>query len=89
MYMTVEKLPGGAEAAGLAAFDLVQKLFLLLIERRALTTEEAQIILRDSIETQEHVMDTEWAPVNVAAASLLRKFSEAITKQHGGQGLPD
>ena len=87
--MTIEKLPAGAGAAGLAAFDLVQKLFLLLIERGALSVQDAQTILQDSVETQERVMDSEWAPTNEAAATLLRKFSDAIIRQHGGSGFSD
>lgn len=79
--MTVEKLPVGAQAAGLAAFDLVQKLFLLLIERGALSVDDAQIILRDSIKTHEGIMDAEWAPLNEAAAHLLMRFSEAVEQQ--------
>lgn len=81
--MTVEKLPAGAQAAGLAAYDLVQKLFLLLIERGALSIDDAQIILRDSIETHQGIMDAEWAPLNEAAAHLLMRFSEAVERQHG------
>jgi hypothetical protein len=59
-----------AAAAGVAAYDPVQKIFLLLIERGALTIVDAQVILRDSIETQQEIMDTEWAPVNEAAAVI-------------------
>jgi len=81
--MTVEKLPAGAQAAGIAAYDLVQKLFLLLIERGALSVGDAQILLRDSIETHEGIMDAEWAPLNEAAAHLLMRFSEAVERQHG------
>ncbi len=81
--MTVETLPAGAQAAGLAAFDLVQKLFLLLIERGALSVGDALIILRDSIETQQGIMDAQWAPLNEAAAHLLMRFSEAVERQHG------
>ncbi len=81
--MTVEKLPAGAQAVGLAAYDLVQKIFLLLIERGALSVEDAQVILRDSIETQQGMMDSEWAPLNEAAAELLTRFSEAVERQHG------
>ena len=36
-----------AQAAGVAAYDLVQKIFLLLIERRALSVADAQVILRE------------------------------------------
>ena len=81
--MSVEKLPAGAQAAGLAAYDLVQKLFLLLIERGALSVDDALIILHDSIETHEGIMDAEWAPLNEAAAHLLMRFSEAVERQHG------
>lgn len=81
--MTVEKLPAGAQAAGRAAYDLVQKLFLLPIERGALSVDGAQIILRDSIEPHQGIMDSEWAPLNEAAAHLLIRFSEAIERQHG------
>ncbi len=81
--MTVEKLPAGAQAAGLVAYDLVQKLFLLLIERGALSVHDAQIILRHSIETHQGIMDAEWAPLNEAAAHLLMRFSEAVERQHG------
>jgi hypothetical protein len=73
-----------AQAAGVAAYDLVQKLFLLLIERGALSAVDAQAILCDSIETQQEIMDVEWAPVNEAAAVLLTRFSEAVERQHGG-----
>jgi hypothetical protein len=55
----------------------------LLIERGALTIVDAQVILRDSIETQQEIMDAEWAPVNEAAAVLLSRFSEAVERQHG------
>lgn len=81
--MDKENVRTGAEAAGIAAYDLVQKVFLLLIERGALSVEDAQVILRDSIETQQAIMDGEWAPVNEAAAELLTRFSEAIERQHG------
>ena len=62
----------------------VQKLFRLLIERGALSVADAQVILCDSIETQQEIMDVEWAPVNEAAAVLLTRFSEAVERQHGG-----
>jgi hypothetical protein len=81
--MTVEKLPAGAQAAGLAADDLVGKLFLLLIERGALSVDDAQVILRDSIETHQGIMDVEWASLNEAPAHLLMRFSEAVERQHG------
>jgi hypothetical protein len=79
----MQKVRIDATAAGVAAYDLVQKIFLLLIERGALTILDAQIILRDSIETQQAIMDAEWAPVNEAAAVLLTRFSEAVERQHG------
>jgi arsenite methyltransferase len=82
-----EKVPGGAQAAGLAAFDLVQKVFLLLIERGFLSVMDAQVILRDSIAHQQRLMDTDWTPVNEAAAELLTRFSKAVT-QASLQGLP-
>ncbi len=72
--MEKEKVRIDAMAAGVAAYDLVQKIFLLLIERGALTIVDAQVILRDSIETQQEIMDAEWAPVNEAAAVLLSRF---------------
>jgi hypothetical protein len=81
--MEKEKVRIDAMAAGVAAYDLVQKIFLLLIERGALTIVDAQVILRDSIETQQEIMDAEWAPVNEAAAVLLSRFSEAVERQHG------
>lgn len=81
--MNVEKRPSGAQAAGLAAYDLVQKRFLLLIERGALSVGDAQIIPRDSIETHEGIMDAEWAPLNEAAANLLMRFSEAVERRYG------
>jgi hypothetical protein len=83
--MQKEKVRIDARAAGVAAYDLVQKLFLLLIERGALSVVDAQVILCDSIETQQEIMDVEWAPVNEAAAVLLRRFSEAVEQQHGGR----
>ena len=43
--MEKEKVRIDAQAAGLAAYDLVQKIFLLLIERRALSVADAQVIL--------------------------------------------
>jgi hypothetical protein len=46
-------------AAGVAAYDLVQKIFPLLLERGALSVEDAQLILRDSIDTQSDIMDSE------------------------------
>jgi hypothetical protein len=79
-----ERVRVDAQAAGLAAYDLVQKIFLLLIERGSLGIADAQVILRDSIETQQAILDTEWAPVNEAAALLLTRFSEALERQHGG-----
>ena len=82
--MQKEKVRIDARAAGVAAYDLVQKLFLLLIERGALSVADAQVILCDSIETQQEIMDVEWAPVNEAAAVLLMRFSEAVEQQHGG-----
>ncbi len=81
--MEKEKVRIDAQAAGVAAYDLVQKIFLLLIERRALSVADAQVILRDSIETQTGIMDAEWAPVNEAAALLLARFSDAVQRQHG------
>ncbi len=72
------------QAAGVVAYDLVQKIFLLLLERGALSVEDAQVILRDSIDTQSGIMDFEWAPINAAAALLLTRFSEAVQRQHGG-----
>jgi hypothetical protein len=81
--MQKERVRIDATAAGVAAYDLVQKIFLLLIERGALTIGDAQVILRDSIETQQEIMDGEWAPVNEAAAVLLTRFSEAVERQHG------
>jgi hypothetical protein len=81
--MTVEKLPAGAQAAGLAAYDLIEKLFHLLIERGAPSVDDAQVILRDSTETHQGIMDVEWAPLNEAAARLLMRFSEAVKRQHG------
>jgi hypothetical protein len=81
--MEIEKVTIDAQAAGVAAYDLVQKIFLLLLERGALSVEDAQVILRDSIETQTGIMDTEWAPVNEAAALLLTRFPEAVQRQHG------
>jgi hypothetical protein len=82
--MDKEKVRIDAQASGIAAFDLVQKIFLLLIERGALSIADAQVILRDSIDTQQGIMDEEWAPVNEAAAVLLARFSEAVDRQHGG-----
>jgi hypothetical protein len=82
--MQKEKVRIDARAAGDAAYDLVQKLFLLLIERGALSVVDAQVILCDSIETQQEIMDVEWAPVNEAAAVLLTRFSEAVQRQHRG-----
>jgi hypothetical protein len=70
------------QAAGVAAYDPVQKIFLLLIERGALSVEDAQLILRDSIDTQSGIMDSEWAPNNEAAAMLLTRFSDAVLRQH-------
>ena len=81
--MEAEKVRIDAQAAGVAAFDLVQKIFLLLIERGALSIDDALVILRDSIETQSRVMDEEWAPVNEATAMLLTRFSELVQRQHG------
>jgi hypothetical protein len=80
--MQKEKVRIAAQAAGVAAYDLVQKIFLLLIERGALSFAEAQVILCDSIETQQEIMDVEWAPVNEAAGLLLTRFSEAVERQH-------
>jgi len=85
--MEAERVRIDAQAAGLAAYDLVQKIFLLLLERGALSIDDAQVILRDSIDTQSRVMDVEWAPVNEAAALLLTRFSEAIQRQHGHDSL--
>ena len=82
--MQKEQVRIDARAAGDAAYDLVQKLFLPLIERGALSVVDAQVILCDSIETQQEIMDVEWAPVSEAAAVLLRCFSEAVEQQHGG-----
>ena len=82
--MQKEKVRIDAQAAAVAAYDLVQKLFLLLIERGHLSLADAQVILYDSIETQQEIMDVEWAPVNEAAAVLLTRFSEATERQHGG-----
>jgi hypothetical protein len=70
-------------AAGVAAYDLVQKIFLLLLERGALSAEDAQVIVRDSIDTQSGIMDSEWAPIYEAAAMLLTRFSDAVQRQHG------
>ncbi len=81
--MEIEKVRIDAQAAGVAAYDLVQKIFLLLLERGALSVEHAQVILRDSINTESGIMDVEWAPVNEAAAVLLTRFSEAVQRQHG------
>ena len=81
--MQIEKVRIDATAAGVAAYDLAQKIFLLLIERGVLAIGDAQVILRDSIETQQEIMDGEWAPVNEAAAVLLTRFSEAVERQHG------
>lgn len=81
--MEKENVRISAEAAGVAAYDLAQKIFLLLIERGALPVEDAQVILRDSIDTQSAIMDAEWAPVNEAAAALLTRFFEAVQRQHG------
>jgi hypothetical protein len=81
-----EKVRIDAQAAGVAAYDLVQKIFLLLLERGALSVEDAQVILRDSIDTQSGIMDAAWAPVNEAAAVLLSRFSEAVQRQHGRGG---
>jgi hypothetical protein len=81
--MEKQKVRIDALAAGVAAHDLVQKIFLLLIERGALSVEDAHVILRDSIETQTGIMDVEWAPVNEAAALLLTRLSEAVQRQHG------
>lgn len=86
--MDVGKVRTSAQAAGVAAYDLVQKMFLLLIERGALSAEEAQAILDDSIASQQRVMDTEWAPINEAAAELLTRFSEAVERQHGSRITP-
>jgi len=86
--MDVEKVRTGAQAAGVAANDLVQKVFLLLIERGALSVDDAQVILRDSIETHQGIMDAEWAPLNEAAAHLLMRFSEAVERQHGNALRP-
>lgn len=81
--MEKQKVCIDAQAAGVAAYDLVQKISLLLIERGALSVEDAQVVLRDSIETQTGIMDAEWAPVNEAAALLLTRFSAAAQRQHG------
>ncbi|HVA11801.1 MAG TPA: hypothetical protein VNF99_00995 [Stellaceae bacterium] len=86
--MEKQKVRIDALAAGVAAHDLVQKIFLLLIERGALSVEDAQVILRDSIETQTGIMDAEWAPVNEAAALLLTRLSEAVQRQHGSNLEP-
>ena len=80
----MEKMRVDPAAAGVAAYGLVQKIFLLLVERGALSVDDAQIILRDSIDAQSRIMDTEWAPVNEAAAMLLTRFSEAVHRQHRG-----
>jgi hypothetical protein len=76
------------QAAGIAAYDLAQKIFLLLLERRELSVEDAQVILRDSIDTQSGIMDSEWAPINEAAAMLLTRFSEAVQRQHRSDQTP-
>lgn len=81
--METEKVRIDAQAAGIAAYDLVQKILLLLLERGALSVDDAQVILRDSIDTQSGIMDAEWAPVNEAAAVLLTRFSEAVQRRHG------
>ena len=78
----MEKMKVDPATAGVAAYDLVQKIFLLLLERGALSVEDAQIILRDSIETQSSIIDAEWPPVNNAAALLLTRFSKAVQRQH-------
>ena len=83
--MQKEKVRIDAQAAAVAAYDLVQKLFLLLIERGHLSLADAQVILCNSIETQQEIMDVEWAPVNEAAAVLLTRFCEAVERQHGGR----
>jgi hypothetical protein len=87
--MEQEKVRIDAQAAGVAAYDLIQKVFLLLIERGMLRIDDAQTILRDSIATQQGIMDAEWAPVNEAASVLLTRFSEAVERQHGkSRGRP-
>jgi hypothetical protein len=72
-------------AAGVAAYDLVQKIFLLLLERGALSVEDAQVILRDSIDTQSGIMDSEGAPISEAAAMPLTRFSDAVQRQHASE----
>ena len=79
--MQKEKMRIDAQAAGVAAYDLFQKIFLLLIERGALSLADAQVILRDFIETQHEIMDVEWAPVNEAAAALFRSRGAATWRQ--------
>jgi hypothetical protein len=39
----VEKMRVDPAAAGVAAYDLVQKIFLLLVERGALSVDDAQL----------------------------------------------
>ena len=58
----MEKMRVDPAAAGVAAYDPVQKIFLLLVERGALSVDDAQIILRDSIDAQSRIMDIEWPP---------------------------
>lgn len=72
-----------AQAAGVAAYDMVQNNFLLPIERGVLCVDDARVILRDSIESQASITDAQRAPLAEGAALLLTRFSEAVQRQIG------
>ncbi len=54
-----EKVRIDAQAAAVAAYDRAQKIFLLLLERGVRSVDDAQLILRNSIDAQSGTMDAE------------------------------
>ena len=85
LYVSSKLIEFGGASATLAKHNLDRHWWIVncwvRALRGALSIADAQAILRDSIETQQEIMDAEWAPVNEAAAVLLTRFSEAVERQ--------
>ena len=79
----VDSVPDGAAAAGIAAFEMSQKLMLFLIEQEILPAEHALAMVNESAELHRRIMDEAGAYLSERVAHLLEQFARQIAKHHG------
>ncbi len=82
MPVDKEEIPGGAAGAGMAAFALAQKIFIILLDKGIISPNEARACLRDIVTFHQEAVDTGWRPNNEVALHLLTSFADGLAKNY-------